>query len=77
MTLRLCPDQLIAKGEGVLVKGSSEYLNALMLNTVSETAEANNDLVARTVPRSVGLLSLEVLSRMGLPLLFLSMLVSV
>ena len=46
LTLRLCPDQLIAKGEGVLVKGSSEYLNALMLNTVSETAEANNDLVA-------------------------------
>ena len=33
-------------GEGVLVKGNSEYLNALMLNDKTETPEANNDLVA-------------------------------
>ena len=57
LTLTPCPDAIVAKGEGVLVKGSSEYLNAKMLNTASETAkemlntasetaEANNDLVA-------------------------------
>ena len=34
------------KGEGVLVKGSSEYLNAKLLKTATEVAEADNDLVA-------------------------------
>ena len=57
LSLTPCSDAIVAKGEGVLVKGSSEYLNAKMLNTAfetakemlntaSETAEANNDLVA-------------------------------
>ena len=46
LTITRCSDKIVAVNEGVLVKGSTEYLNALMLNTVSETAEANNDLVA-------------------------------
>ena len=46
LTLTPCTDHIVAKGEGVLVKGNSEYLNALMLNDKTETPEANNDLVA-------------------------------
>ena len=46
LTLTPCTDHIVAKGEGVLVKGNSEYLNALMLNDDTEKAEANNDLVA-------------------------------
>lgn len=45
MTLAKC-DNTVAKGEGVLVKGNTEYLNALLLNTATEEAEADNDLVA-------------------------------
>lgn len=46
LTITRCSDKIVAKGEGVLVKGSTEYLNAQMLNTTSATAETNNDLVA-------------------------------
>ena len=46
LTLTPCTNNIVAKGEGVLVKGNSEYLNALMLNDDTETPEANNDLVA-------------------------------
>ena len=46
LTLTPCTNHIVAKGEGVLVKGNSEYLNALMLNDKTETPEANNDLVA-------------------------------
>ena len=46
LTLTPCTNHIVAKGEGVLVKGNSEYLNALMLNDKTEKAEANNDLVA-------------------------------
>lgn len=46
LAITRCSDKIVAKGEGVLVKGSTEYLNAKMLNTTSATAEANNDLVA-------------------------------
>ena len=46
MTLTSIADKIVSKGEGVLVKGNSEYLNALMLNDDTEMAEANNDLVA-------------------------------
>ena len=46
LTITRCSDKIVAKGEGVLVKGSTEYLNAKMLNTTSADAEANNDLVA-------------------------------
>ena len=46
LTITRCSDKIVAKGEGVLVKGSTEYLNAKMLNTTSATPEANNDLVA-------------------------------
>ena len=46
LTLTPCTNHIVAKGEGVLVKGNSEYLNALMLNDDTEKAEANNDLVA-------------------------------
>ena len=45
MTLTEC-DNTVAKGEGVLVKGSSEYLNAKLLNTATEVTEPDNDLVA-------------------------------
>lgn len=45
MTLSEC-DNTVAKGEGVLVKGSSEYLNAKLLNTATEVTEPDNDLVA-------------------------------
>ena len=43
MTLTSIADKIVSKGEGVLVKGNSEYLNALMLNDDTEMAEANND----------------------------------
>ena len=46
LAITRCSDKIVAKGEGVLIKGSAEYLNAKMLNTTSATAEANNDLVA-------------------------------
>ena len=46
LTLTPCTNNIVAMGEGVLVKGNSEYLNALMLNDDTETPEANNDLVA-------------------------------
>ena len=46
LTLTQCTNKIVAMGEGVLVKGNSEYLNALMLNDDTETPEANNDLVA-------------------------------
>lgn len=46
LTITRCSDKIVAKGEGVLVKGSTEYLNAKMLNTTSANAEGNNDLVA-------------------------------
>ena len=46
LTLTPCTNKIVAKGEGVLVKGNSEYLNALMRNDKTETPEANNDLVA-------------------------------
>ena len=45
MTLTEC-DNTVAKGEGVLIKGSSKYLNAKLLNTSTEVPEADNDLVA-------------------------------
>ena len=46
LTITRCSDKIVAVNEGVLVKGSTEYLNAKMLNTTSAKAEANNDLVA-------------------------------
>jgi hypothetical protein len=46
LTITRCSDKIVAVNEGVLVKGSAEYLNAKMLNTTSADAEANNDLVA-------------------------------
>ena len=46
LTITRCSDKIVAVNEGVLVKGSTEYLNAKMLNTTSADAEANNDLVA-------------------------------
>lgn len=46
LTITRCSNKIVAHGEGVLVKGSSEYLNAQILNTNTETAETNNDLVA-------------------------------
>ena len=49
MTLTPTADKTVAKGEGVLVKGNSEYLNAKSLNVASASAEGNNDLVA-TLP---------------------------
>ena len=45
MTLTEC-DNTVAKGEGVLIKGSSKYLIAKLLNTSTEVPEADNDLVA-------------------------------
>lgn len=45
MTLTEC-DNTVAKGEGVLIKGSSKYLNAKLLKTSTEVPEADNDLVA-------------------------------
>ena len=49
MTLTPTADKTVAKGEGVLVKGSSEYLNAKSLNVTNASPEGNNDLVA-TLP---------------------------
>ena len=46
LTLTPCSDNIVAKGEGVLVKGNSEYLNAKARNEKIASAEANNDLVA-------------------------------
>ena len=46
LTLTPCTDNIVAKGEGVLVKGNSEYLNAKARNEKIASAEANNDLVA-------------------------------
>ncbi len=46
LTLTPCSDNIVAKGEGVLVKGNSEYLNAKARNEKIAYAEANNDLVA-------------------------------
>ena len=46
LTLTPCTDNIVAMGEGVLVKGNSEYLNALMRNDKTEKPEADNDLVA-------------------------------
>ena len=55
LTITRCSDKIVAKGEGVLVKGSTEYLNAKMLNTTSANAEGNNDLVA--TPAEAGVLN--------------------
>ena len=49
MTLTPTADKTVAQGEGVLVKGSSEYLNAKSLNVTNASPEGNNDLVA-TLP---------------------------
>ena len=46
LKLTPCTDNIVAKGEGVLVKGNSEYLNAKARNEKIASPEANNDLVA-------------------------------
>ena len=51
MTLTPTADKIVAKGEGVLVKGNSEYLNAKALNVTNASPEGNNDLVA-TLPEA-------------------------
>lgn len=48
LTLTPCSDAIVAKGEGVLVKGSSEYLNAQMLNTASETKKEMPNTASET-----------------------------
>ena len=48
LTLTPCPDAIVAKGEGVLVKGSCEYFNAKMLNTTSETAKEMLNTASKT-----------------------------
>ena len=46
MTLTTTTDNTVAKGEGVLVKGNNEYLNAKSLNVANAPKEDDNDLVA-------------------------------